>query len=916
MQMLERLAAKKREGTVRSLRIRIVSILALVFLVMVVLLAVVIGLSMRTMLEERESDNAINQAKLSESVLLSSVSSLPSVTRDWSSWNDTYDFVEGRNDGFLDDYLTEYPLQLFRINILSVLRPDGEMVYGRFYDPEAGAYVEDPPDLSGLYAQLAPEVVASFTEGMELDLSDTTQIGKEGFVSYGGQIYYLSCYPILHSDETGPVAGVFIFGRVVDDAEIRLMTEDGAAGTFAVLTPESFGGDSEQVQKLRENGELLVTGAGMVTAYVVLPDILGAPSLAVAVSGPRALYQQGTAFINLIVILVAVGCMAVLVVAVLLLDRMVARPLAQLVRGVNGIDLETVGTTLPEQHGTRELDELARAVNGMLVRIGDARDTIQTNNDTLYRLANYDQLTGLPNRLSGQAALQDIIDKASEASDEVTVYYIDIGRFKYVNDTLGRDAGDDAIRQVAERLSRGAGEGALTVRYEGDKFFVAKTGLYGLVQRQKFADEMFGLFDKPVVVRQRDVDIGLTIGSAAWPDDAPDAQTLVNNAEMAMYNAKTLNSGCYQAYHQALHAEIQRNLEVETWMREGIANDFEGFEPYFQPVVNVKSGEIETCEALMRWKSPEGMVGPVEFIPLAEESGLIIPLTWWLLEECCVQARRFAAAGTECRVAVNVTAQVLLHPDFVGRLTGAAKKAGVRVSVLEIEIIEEALVDDFERANRVLGTLHMLGIKVSVDDFGTGYSSLSYLNRLRVDRIKIDKGFVSGLGRSQEDQAIVLAVLAVAGSLGMTVTAEGVENADQLAFLKQAGCDEVQGFLFSRALPADGFIEFVQQWQQELERSKKTIGAPRRKATGMPGIRDNRQPQPPRAEGPAAELPDDGVEAEGTGPDGDASEAVLEGVAEAAMPGKGGRPSADEGAAGADVPGDAPGAGMDIPAQE
>lgn len=334
-----------------------------------------------------------------------------------------------------------------------------------------------------------------------------------------------------------------------------------------------------------------------------------------------------------------------------------------------------------------------------------------------------------------------------------------IDRFKLINDSLGHQTGDILIRLLAERIKHGLRDCAVSSRVSGDKFIIVAA--------------------------------------------------LVKNAEIAMYRAKEAGEGRYTAYDPDFQKDLQRMLQLENQLRAAINDGCDQLEAYFQPKVNPFSGEITQCEALMRWNSDGGLISPGEFIPQAEKSGLIVPMTWLMIGECCKRVRAFSDAGMPMQVCINIPAQVLVHKRFLSALKEQAEQAGIDVRCIDIEITESALLSDAEDVNFVFQQLHAMGVEISVDDFGTGYSSLSYLNRLSVDRIKIDRSFVMDLSDSSDSRAIVRAIIAMAESLQMKVTAEGVETPGQYKFLRDIGCDEIQGFLVSRPVPAGEYMNFI-----------------------------------------------------------------------------------------------------------
>ncbi len=797
-----------------SIQIKIVRNIAIVFLCMFILLYVVYYISMQSMLLQRENDNISSHAQLAESILESSVNYLPNVTRDWSSWDLTYDFVEGKYDEYIENNLYDYPYQLYRINFTTILDTKHERIYEQFFDFNCLEFMKKYPDLSELYEILGPITVDSFKSDEELNLTDATQIGTAGFVHHKGIVYYVSSYPIIHSDETGPCVGSFIFGRIIDEKEINYLTANSDI-SFSVVSLENTGLTDDEVKTLHSERKLVKTYDDQIVSYAAMDDIFGNKNLAVAFSSPRNLYQDGNKFIGITIGVIALCCCLVLIIILLQLNRIIVKPLGALVNEVNEIDLKNVCSALVPKGKIRELDNLTTAINDMLNRIKRSRDTIEKKNEELFFRATFDILTGLSNRFRALTLLDEEITKAKQNLNRISIFYFDLDRFKFINDTLGHSSGDGLISALSDRLKLTFGNDSIIARMGGDEFLIISNTIHEPAEIYFFAEKIFSVFKQPFIIKQRSIQIGVSIGSSTYPEDGQDAETLIKNAEIAMFRAKDMGAGLYVPYQRELHAAMQQRIFIENKLRSAVNDNCSEFSAYFQPKLLSATGEIISCEALMRWISPEGMISPGEFLPQAEESGLIIPLSWWMIRECCKQAKTFTESGINCTVAINVSAQVLLHDDFIPVLTTAVETYGIAYSKLDIEIVEQTLVNDLEKVNNIIKSLHVLGLEISVDDFGTGYSSLSYLNKMSVDRIKIDRTFISRINSSEEERAIVRAILAMAKSLHMVVTAEGVEDKEQYKFLKEALCEEIQGFLISKPLPASEFIEFVKRWNPD-----------------------------------------------------------------------------------------------------
>jgi diguanylate cyclase (GGDEF)-like protein/PAS domain S-box-containing protein len=407
------------------------------------------------------------------------------------------------------------------------------------------------------------------------------------------------------------------------------------------------------------------------------------------------------------------------------------------------------------------------------------------------RLARYDGLTGLPNRNMFGDELERTLAKARRAGTRFALFFIDLDRFKNINDSLGHGAGDQLLKVMAARLRALLRESDLVARLGGDEFVVL---LEGGVEPAAVAE--------PVQIEARSFQVTGSIGISLYPDDGEDAATLLKHADAAMYLAKDQGKNNYQFYtaQLALHSAQQFALEAD--LRAAI--DREELQLHYQPKVQVGSGELVGMEALLRWRHPQrGLLAPGEFIALAEDCGLIVPIGRWVLHAACRQVRAWRDAGCAVpRCAVNLSARQLVSETLVDEVAAALRSTRLDADALEVEITESVLMADPERANRTLQGLHALGVHIAIDDFGTGYSSLAYLKRFPAQTVKIDRSFVSGLPDDRDDAAITQAVVAMAHSLALEVVAEGVETDAQLDFLRRLGCDGAQGYLIGRPMPA------------------------------------------------------------------------------------------------------------------
>jgi diguanylate cyclase (GGDEF)-like protein/PAS domain S-box-containing protein len=433
--------------------------------------------------------------------------------------------------------------------------------------------------------------------------------------------------------------------------------------------------------------------------------------------------------------------------------------------------------------------------SGWVATHEDITDRKQSEDRVAY-LAHYDALTGLPNRTLFQDRLQQELCKI-QGGEQIALLYIDIDEFKSVNDSLGHPVGDELLKGVALRLSRCIGETDLIARLGGDEFAIVQTGIQNPADVTDLVSRIHEAIRDPFECLGHQLVTDASIGIAIAPADASESDRLLMKADLALYGAKADGRRTYRFFEPGMDARAKARLTLQRDLRQAMTDG--GFELHYQPLVNLASGEVTGCEALLRWRHPErGMVSPAEFIPIAEDTGLISQLGEWVLTTACAEA---ASWPDHLRIAVNVSPIQFRNPIFGLKVAAVLSASGLAANRLELEITEAVLIRDDEAALTILHELRALGVRIALDDFGTGYSSLSYLQRFPFDKIKIDRCFVSDIAENDGSSAIVRAVVNIADARNMTTTAEGVETEQQRQLLHVLGCTEMQGYLFSRPRP-------------------------------------------------------------------------------------------------------------------
>ncbi|HUN75289.1 MAG TPA: EAL domain-containing protein [Steroidobacteraceae bacterium] len=438
-------------------------------------------------------------------------------------------------------------------------------------------------------------------------------------------------------------------------------------------------------------------------------------------------------------------------------------------------------------------------------------ELLQDANAQLQHAANHDPLTGLPNRLLLEERLRLAIANAQSRGTRFAVLIIDLDRFKSINDSLGHLSGDSMLQEVGTRLVGLLRAPDTVARLGGDEFVVLIADVLRLPDVERIAARILAEIARPLTLSGLEIHISASVGISVWPDDGTDAASMLRHADAAMYHAKKSGCNMHQFFAPRMNAFTRERLELENGLRRALSQG--ELVLHYQPKVNVRNGRIEGAEALIRWEHPtRGLIGPGEFIPLAEESGLILPIGEWVLTEACKQAYGWQVAGLRpACVAVNLSVQQFRQRDLVAIVRRALRTARLHPHQLEIELTESTVMQDAEQSIAALRELSELGVRIAVDDFGTGYSSLSYLRRLPLDSLKIDRTFIRELVTSRDDAAIVRAIMSLAHSLHLGVVAEGVETAEQLDFLREIDCDQYQGYYYSPPLSSNGFVALVRE---------------------------------------------------------------------------------------------------------
>jgi len=659
-------------------------------------------------------------------------------------------------------------------------------------------------------AQPDPGVLAALARAL---------VSQGGSAGGAGQIALLGNVP--HQFVMVPMRAPLVIGWVLMGFSLDQVLADDVYDLLdvhlAVLTRPPGGHTTVAVSTLNgmnlaalpldglQGGEIDLQGQALLTRLVSLDGEVGQVKSLLM----RSVDEVLAPFVRLqwVLFIITLGGLALFAVGSTLTARWVTEPLQRLLLSVQRLEAGDFDAPLPALRRADEVGTLSRAFDHM-------RQAVAAKQAEVRRLAYWDRLTGLPNREQFREALTQAMTTLQAESVPVSVITLNLDRFKHVNDVLGYAFGDELLRGVAQRLQTLLRrERDCVARLGGDVFglLLHRTDREGALQ---LSQHIVRAFEEPLALNGQTVDVSASMGVASWPADADQPDLLLSRSEIAMHAAKARTVGTL-LYEAALDSSSAQNLSLLTDLRHALEHG--ELRLYLQPKISVASGRVVAAEALVRWQHPQrGLVPPMLFIPFAEQTGFVRQLTLWMFEEAARHWQALQSVGQGIRVAINLSTRDLLDLEFPNRLAVLMARYQVPTSGFCLEITESAIMDDPQRAEATLNRLSGQGFKLSIDDFGTGYSSLAYLKRLPVNELKIDKSFVMGMAHDQSDAKIVRSTIDLAHNLGLTVVAEGVENAAILAQLGELACDEAQGYHMSKPVPVTDFLAHCDRWHRQL----------------------------------------------------------------------------------------------------
>jgi diguanylate cyclase (GGDEF)-like protein len=719
-----------------------------------------------------EKHEIINDIDRTEEALNQLIDAVQLSVKDWSIWDETYRFVQDKNHAFIKSTLALSSFQSIDIDMILFYDTNGKLIHSAAVNSDRTKQVPVP---DGLLDVLEPKGIILH----QLDINSSSQ----GMISIPSGILLIASHSIITSESTGPVRGTLVMAKYLTNAVMKKIEK--ISGTDAALfrLPQTINQKelSPIYKKLITGHDTeVITNENQISAYRMLTDINGKKVAILKIESPRKIYQIGSETIRYSNIIVIFYSIIITIILWLLLQFLIVKRIEKLGRNVKATDAN-------KKSFHHALSNLADEVSSV---------------ERLFHRATHDPLTGLANRSSLYESFNRLIAGLDESSEKIVVIYIDLDHFKRINDTLGRDVGDQLLLVTAKRLSATLRDEDIAARLGGDEFVIVLTDVKK-DEIESVTNRIFKAVNRAFKHDNHEIYVSCSMGVCVYPEDGTTIETLIKKADMALYHAKENGRNHYQFYSESLHQSINETYRKEIELQNAI--DAKQLCLYYQPIYNLRTKQIVSLEALIRWNHPtKGILGASEVIPLAESTDLIYPIGEWVLKTACMQVKEWQNKGLPVvPVAVNISSAQMKQSSISEIVIDALHASSLDSKLLQIEITETGFIDLNPKLLKDLEGLRASGIKLTIDDFGTGYAGLGYLKSLPVYKLKIDQSFIRDIQTDPDDKAITLAIIAIAHQLNLEVTAEGVENIEQYNFMCYHQVDEVQGFFLSKPLSAE-----------------------------------------------------------------------------------------------------------------
>lgn len=800
----------KKTKWFKSIRTRFIGIMA----VMLILTAGMVYLILHTVMHDKinilEDKYIIENVERTKKEIFKEIEVLDTIVMDWAVWDNSYQFMIDKNPEYIKANLSEDTLNNLKINIMLFIDNKGNLVHGEGYDLQKKESV--PID----------EALLKYIKDHSLLQNNDVKYRKSGIVTLNGKdLILLSICPILTSAGEGPINGYIVLGANFTEKKIAYIGEE-LSSEIKLTFLKDFEYDRKFFDLKDDKIQIDAVSDQKIIGRAFLDDIDGKHLLLLSIEKNRDINNIGEAGIKATLWLLLGLFFLFAIIITVILDRGILLRFQELSNDIRKIgEGKDLSVRLKRQNIDDELTDVSNEINGMLGALERSQLFLSKSESALKKaieklqdevlehektqeqikyIAYHDTLTGLPNRNLLNELLVHSITLAERNNKCMAVLFLDIDGFKMINDIKGHGMGDQILQEVAERLLKTLRKSDVIARHGGDEFIVIIEELDNCSGVELIANKIINCFQEPFHLENQDYFLTTSVGVAVYPADGQTPDMLIKNADIAMYKAKENGKNQYLFCTPVMKDVANETMELSTNLYRAIEKN--ELELYYQPQLSCHNNQIMGIEALIRWRHPVmGLISPAKFIPIAEKTGLILPIGEWVLRTACQQNKKWQEQGLpKIRMGVNLSLRQFHNNDLLNLVESVLKETKLAPQYLELEITETIAMKEKSYIINTLNAFRQIGVSIAIDDFGTEYSSLSYLKHLPVDRLKVAMQFIRGIGIDHKDEALAKGIIVLAKSIGMNVIAEGVETKEQLEFLKNHNCDEIQGYYFFKPL--------------------------------------------------------------------------------------------------------------------
>lgn len=800
----------KKTKWFKSIRTRFIGIMA----VMLILTAGMVYLILHTVMQDKinilEDKYIIENVERTKKEIFKEIEVLDTIVMDWAVWDNSYQFMIDKNPEYIKANLSEDTLNNLKVNIMLFIDNKGNLVHGEGYDLQKKENV--PID----------EALLKYIKDHSLLQNNDVKYRKSGIITLNGKdLILLSICPILTSAGEGPINGYIVLGANFTEKKIADIGEE-LSSEIKLTFLKDFEYDRKFFDLKDDKIQIDAVSDQKIIGRAFLDDIDGKHLLLLSIEKNRDINNIGEAGIKATLWLLLGLFFLFAIIITVILDRGILLRFQELSNDIRKIgEGKDLSVRLKRQNIDDELTDVSNEINGMLGALERSQLFLSKSESALKKaieklqdevlehektqeqikyIAYHDTLTGLPNRNLLNELLVHSITLAERNNKCMAVLFLDIDGFKMINDSKGHGMGDQILQEVAERLLKTLRKSDVIARHGGDEFIVIIEELDNCSGVELIANKIINCFQEPFHLENQDYFLTTSVGVAVYPADGQTPDMLIKNADIAMYKAKENGKNQYLFCTPVMKDVANETMELSTNLYRAIEKN--ELELYYQPQLSCHNNQIMGVEALIRWRHPVmGLISPAKFIPIAEKTGLILPIGEWVLRTACQQNKKWQEQGLpKIRMGVNLSLRQFHNNDLLNLVESVLKETKLAPQYLELEITETIAMKEKSYIINTLNAFRQIGVSIAIDDFGTEYSSLSYLKHLPVDRLKVAMQFIRGIGIDHKDEALAKGIIVLAKSIGMNVIAEGVETKEQLEFLKNHNCDEIQGYYFFKPL--------------------------------------------------------------------------------------------------------------------